>query len=114
MSPYKAKLGELVAGVKLPDTLSKDTQRLTLISCGDMRDRGGFGQGNVLIFLFCRSADNGTKNVPVMFEMEETLREIVGSATHEHYTISRGTTYTDYDSKCDMHCNIIEINLIIK
>lgn len=114
LSSANGKLGTLVAGKKLPDTLDKNVERMTLISCGNMRDRGGYGQGVVLLFLFCKSADNGTKNVPVMFDMEEALRPIIENATHEHYVISRGSTDTDYYSTYDMHCNIVEINLIIK
>ena len=56
----------------------------------------------------------GGKSEPSMAEMEETVRQLVEKSHHDHYVISRGSTYTDYDSTYDMHCNIVEINLIIK
>ena len=107
------ELGKVVVGKKLPDTLSKDTKRITLIDLGRVRDKTGYGSGVVLVFLFSKSADNGEKNVPVMAEMEEFLRTKVAESRHEHYIISRGSTYQDYHSTYDMHCNVVEINLTI-
>lgn len=107
------ELGKVVVGKKLPDTLSKDTRRITLIDLGRVRDKTGYGSGVVLAFLFSKSAGNGEKNVPVMAEMEEFLRTKVAESRHEHYIISRGSTYPDYDSTYDMHCNVVEINLTI-
>ena len=107
------ELGKVVVGKKLPDTLSKDTKRMTLIDLGRVRDKTGYGSGVVLVFLFSKSAGNGEKNVPVMAEMEEFLRTKVAESRHEHYIISRGSTYQDYDSTYDMHCNVVEINLTI-
>ena len=107
------ELGKVVVGKKLPDTLSKGTKRMTLIDLGRVRDKTGYGSGVVLVFLFSKSAGNGEKNVPVMAEMEEFLRTKVAESRHEHYIISRGSTYPDYDSTYDMHCNIVEINLTI-
>lgn len=107
------ELGKVVVGKKLPDTLSKDTKRMTLIDLGRVRDKTGYGSGVVLVFLFSKSAGNGEKNVPVMAEMEEFLRIKVAESRHEHYIISRGSTYPDYDSTYDMHCNVVEINLTI-
>ena len=107
------ELGKVVVGKKLPDTLSKDAKRMTLIDLGRVRDKTGYGSGVVLVFLFSKSAGNGEKNVPVMAEMEEFLRTKVAESRHEHYIISRGSTYPDYDSTYDMHCNVVEINLTI-
>ena len=107
------ELGKVVVGKKLPDTLSKDTKRMTLIDLGRVRDKTGYGSGVVLVFLFSKSAGNGEKNVPVMAEMEEFLRTKVAESRHEHYIVSRGSTYPDYDSTYDMHCNVVEINLTI-
>ena len=107
------ELSKVVVGKKLPDTLSKDTKRMTLIDLGRVRDKTGYGSGVVLVFLFSKSAENGEKNVPVMAEMEEFLRTKVAESRHEHYIISRGSTYPDYDSTYDMHCNVVEINLTI-
>lgn len=108
------ELGKVVVGKKLSDTLSKDAKRITLIDLGRVRDRVGYGSGVVLVFLFSKSAENGEKNVPVMAEMEEFLRTKVAESRHEHYIISRGSTYPDYDSTYDMHCNVVEINLTVK
>ena len=107
------KLGKVVVGKKLPDTLSKGTKRMTLIDLGRVRDKTGYGSGVVLVFLFSKSAGNGEKNVPVMAEMEEFLRTKVAESRHEHYIISRGSTYPDYGSTFDMQCNVGEINLTI-
>ena len=107
------KLGKVVVGTKLPDTLDKNARRITLVDIGRVRDKTGYGSGVVLVFLFSRSSSNGAKDVPVMAEMEESVRTKILESRHEHYIISRGSTYPDYDSKCDMHCNVVEINLTI-
>lgn len=107
------KLGEVVVGTKLTDTLDKNARRITLVDIGRVRDMVGYGSGVVLVFLFSKSAENGEKNVPVMAEMEEFLRTKVDESRHEHYIISRGSTYPDYDRTYDMHCNVVEINLTI-
>ena len=107
------KLGKIVVGTKLPDTLSRDAKRITLVDLGRINDRVGYGSGIVLIFLFSKSSSNGEKDVPAMAEMEEFLRTKVLESKHAHYIISRGSTYPDYDSTYDMHCNIVEINLTI-
>ena len=107
------KLGKVVVGTKLPDTLDKNARRITLVDIGRVRDMVGYGSGIVLVFLFSKSAGNGEKNVPVMAEMEEFLRTKVAESRHEHYIISRGSTYQDYHSTYDMHCNVVEINLTI-
>ena len=107
------KLGKIVVGTKLPDTLSKDAKRITLVDLGRINDRVGYGSGIVLIFLFSKSSSNGEKDVPAMAEMEEFLRTKVLESKHAHYIISRGSTYPDYDNTYDMHCNIVEINLTI-
>ena len=108
------KLGKVVVGTKLPDTLDKNARRITLVDIGRVRDMVGYGSGIVLVFLFSKSSENGEKDVPVMAEMEEFLRTKVLESRHEHYIISRGSTYPDYDSSCDMHCNVVEINLTVK
>ena len=107
------KLGKVVVGTKLPDTLDKNTRRMTLVDLGRVRDRVGYGSGVVLVFLFSKSSSNGAKDVPVMAEMEEFVRTKILESRHEHYIISRGSTYPDYDRTYDMHCNVIEINLTI-
>ena len=106
-------LGEVNVGAKLPDTLSKSVTRMTLIDCGSMRDLDAYGSGVVLVYLFTKSDGNGKKNVPAMAEMEETIRLLVENCRHDHYNINRGSTYTDYNSNYDMHCNIVEINTTI-
>lgn len=108
------KLGKVVVGTKLPDTLDKNARRITLVDLGRVRDRVGYGSGIVLVFLFSKSSGNGEKDVPVMAEMEEFLRTKVTESRHEHYIISRGSTYPDYDITYDMHCNVVEINLTVK
>ena len=106
-------LGEVNVGSKLPDTLSKAATRMTLVDCGNMRDLDAYGSGVVLVYLFSKSDGNGKKSVPTMAEMEETVRLLVEKSRHEHYVISRGATYSDYDSNYDMHYNVVEINLTI-
>ena len=106
--------GTVYVGSKMPDTLPKNLQKLTLVDIGNIRDLNGYGTGVVNVFLFSKSDGNGRKNVPVMVKMEDALMKAIKSNRHDHYIISRGDAYPDYDSKSDMHCNVINVNLTIK
>ena len=106
--------GTVYVGDKMPDTLPKNLTRLTLVDCGNMRDLNAYGTGIVNVFLFSKSDGNGRKNVPVMAQMEDALMKAIKSNKHPHYVVSRDSAYADYDSKSDMHCNIVSVNLTIK
>lgn len=108
------EFGMVYVGSKMPDTLPKNLERLTLVDCGSMKDRHAYGTGIVNIFLFSKSDGNGRKNVPTMAKMEEALRKAIKSNRHPHYIVSRDSGDSDYDSKSDMHCNIVSVNLTIK
>lgn len=77
-----------------------------------IEDREAYGQGTVLVWLYARPLASGRKNVAKMNELEIRLNEVVASAKNPVYSISRRSTYTDYDPDIDWHCNVVE--LIIK
>lgn len=108
------EFGSVYVGSKMPDTLPKSLKRLTLVDIGNVRDLHGYGTGIVNVFLFSKPDGNGQKNVPAMVKMEDALMKAIKSNRHEHYVVSRGDANSDYDSKSDMHCNIINVNLTIK
>jgi hypothetical protein len=72
-----------------------------------------YGQGVVLIWLYARPRSNGTKNVATMSKLEENLNFVIKNASNKDYSISRGVTYSDYDSTRQWHCNIVELNILI-
>lgn len=77
-----------------------------------IEDREAFGQGTVLVWLYARPLASGRKNVAKMNELEMRLNEVLASESDPIYSISRRSTYTDYDANIGWHCNAVE--LIVK
>lgn len=97
----------------LPATIEKEWGDLCLIDCGSaIADLDALGGGVVLIWLYAKPT-GGVKNVGVLQIMEELLNDAIQNACHPHYKINRRNTYTDYDADRDLHCNIVELNIVI-
>jgi hypothetical protein len=98
----------------LPDTIQSSWNDMCLIDVGTaIEDLDAYGKGIVHILLYARPLLSGAKNVTLMSQLETRLNEVVKNARHEHYMISRRTTYTDYDATRKWHCNIVALNLLI-
>ena len=98
----------------LPDTLKSEWNDMCLIDCGNkLHDFDAYGQGTILIWLYARPRSNGSKNVTTMSKLEENLNFVIKNASNKDYSISRGVTYSDYDSIRQWHCNIVELNILI-
>lgn len=69
----------------------------------------GYAKGTALVWLYARPLSSGRKNVAKMSELETKLNEVIKNANHPIYSISRRSTYTDYDSSINWHCNAVEI-----
>ena len=76
-----------------------------------IEDREAFGEGTVLVWLFARPLSSGRKNVATMSRMEESLNDVIKTASDPIYRISRRDTYTDYDPSIKWHANVVEIIL---
>jgi hypothetical protein len=74
-----------------------------------IRDNMAYGQGTALVWLYARPLSSGRKNVAKMNELEVKLNEVLATASHPTYTISRRATYTDYDTNINWHCNAVEV-----
>lgn len=99
---------------ELPSTIKQEWEEMVVVDCANaIADLNGYGKGNVLIFLYAKPLSNGSKNVSKLYEMETKLNERIASNTDKNYIISRSNTYTDYDESRNLHCDIVEINLII-
>lgn len=97
-----------------PETLSDSWTDVCVIDAGSpIADRGAYGKGVVLIWLYARPLSNGAKNVALMSTMETRLNEALATADDSIYHISRRNTFTDYDPARKWHCNIVEINIKI-
>ncbi len=98
----------------IPDKESMDSSWEDMvfvdISSG-IKDYEAYGQGTVLVWLYAKPLASGRKNVPKLDELEVKLNEVIRTANSKIYSISRRSTYTDYDTIIDWHCNAIEIIL---
>lgn len=105
--------GKVEVGDVLPDTIDQSVKRYTLIDVGRVRDLNAYGSGSVVVFLFSKSNERREKDVPAMCEMEDAAYQLIHKNKHEHYKTSRGFIEQSYDSRYDMHCNVIEIILTV-
>ena len=98
----------------LPDTIKSDWNDMVLIDCANrVSDMDAYGEAIVLVWLYARPFENGSKNVAVMDELETKLNEVIENANDKIYVINRRNTYSDYDSDRQWHCNIVELNVRI-
>ena len=108
------KVSENTFFTELPPALKQEWADMVVVDFPNtVLDLEACGQGTVLVWLYARPKSNGTKNVPLLSQMESKLNECVSSNVNEHYVINRRGEYTDYDDQRNLHCNIIELNLII-
>lgn len=98
----------------LPDTMQSEWNDMCLIDCGNrISDFDAYGQGTILVWLYARPRSDGSKNVATMSQLEENLNFVIQNASNSNYAISRGNTYTDYDTVRQWHCNIVTLNILI-
>ena len=99
---------------EMPVTLKSTWTDIVVVDVVSLYDLNAAGQSKVNVFLYAKPKSNGTKNVPVLSKMESALNECVSANNDKHYKLlSTGNKYTDYDEARDLHCNIIEFNLLI-
>lgn len=72
-------------------------------------DMEAYGQGMVLILLYARPLSSGRKNVAKMSQLEQKLNEVLESASNSTYTFGRNRTFSEYDTKINWHCNVVEV-----
>ena len=98
----------------LPDTIKSDWNDMVLVDCANrVSDMDAYGEAIVLVWLYARPFENGSKNVAMMDELETKLNEVIENANDKIYVINRRNTYSDYDSDRRWHCNIVELNVRI-
>lgn len=98
----------------LPDTIKSDWNDMVLVDCANrVSDMDAYGEAIVLVWLYARPFENGSKNVAMMDELETKLNEVIENANDKIYVINRRNTYSDYDSDRQWHCNIVELNVRI-
>lgn len=98
----------------LPTTIDASWNDMVVFSISSrLTDYGAYGLGTAMIYLYAKPMTNGRKNVAVMSQMEQKLNKVIDSAHDDHYKISRRGSYEDYDASRNLHCNIIELNLLI-
>lgn len=99
---------------RLPDTIKDTWNDMCLIDCsGSIVDEDARATGVVFVSLYARPNADGTKNVPVMSQQEIKLNQVIRNAQNPDYSISRRSTYSDYDANRNWHLNTVELNLTI-
>lgn len=97
-----------------PTTINPDWSDFIVIDCANtIRDLNAYGVGTVLVYLYAKPFTAGGKNVPVMSKMEKALNVALENNTNPSYTVTRRGEWADFDSDAKMHCNIVEIQLLI-
>lgn len=98
----------------LPTSFGEKPNDMVLVDCANViQDLNAYGSGTVLIWLYARPLSSGKKNVSVLSKMEKLLNEAIESNTNSSYAVTRLGEFADYDSDAQMHCNIVQIQLLI-
>lgn len=98
----------------LPISIDDSMKDMVLVDIPtSIRDMDAYGYGTVLVYLFVKPFSNGQKDTSRMSELEQLLQKAIEECSNEHYSVTRGSCYTDYDDTRNLHCNIYEIKLLI-
>lgn len=98
----------------LPSTIGEHWNDMVLIDCDlPMTDNGPYTNATIYIFLYARPNADGTKNVPVLANLERKLCDVIDTVHDDHYSLDRRSTGADYDTSIGWHRNFVYFNLII-
>lgn len=98
----------------LPSSIDSAWNDMVLIDCDlPMTDYGPYSSATVYVFLYARPNANGSKNVPLLAQMEDKLCDVLDSISDAHYSVNRMSNGADYDTNIQWHRNFVYFNLII-
>lgn len=98
----------------LPTTEEISWNDMVLIDCDlPMTDYGPYSSATVYVFLYARPRADGTKNVPLLAQMENDLCNVLDTISNSHYSVERISNGADYDTTLQWHRNFVYFNLII-
>lgn len=98
----------------LPSSIDSSWNDMVLIDCDlPMTDYGPYSSATVYVFLYARPNANGSKNVPLLAQMEDKLCDVLDSIYDDHYSVERLSNGADYDTTLQWHRNFVYFNLII-
>ena len=98
----------------LPTAIDRAWNDMVLIDCDlPMTDYGVYSKATVYIFLYARPNADGSKNVPKLYELENSLCDVLDSISDDHYSVDRLSNGADYDTAIGWHRNYVYFNLII-
>jgi hypothetical protein len=110
---YSAVSDHVFAGT-LPTAIGEDWNDMVLIDCDNpMPDNGAYSFGTVYIMLYARPNADGSKNVPVMAQLENKVCDVLDNLHDSHYSVERIANGADYDSTIGWHMNFVHFNLTI-
>lgn len=98
----------------LPSAIGNEWNDMVLIDCDlPMTDHGVYSSATVYIFLYARPNPDGTKNVPKLYEMENSLCDVLDGVNDTIYKVHRLSNGSDFDNSISWHRNFVYFNLII-
>lgn len=98
----------------LPNNINSSWSEIVVVDCANsIQDLDAFGRGSVLVWLYAKPLSSGRKNVAVLNKLEIALNEAIKSNINPDYGVIRIGEFADYDSDAKMHCNIVQLRLII-
>ena len=98
----------------LPSAIDSSWNDMVLIDCDlPMTDMGPYSSATVYVFLYARPQSDGTKNVPLLSQLENKLCDVLDSIHDDHYSVDRLSNGADYDTTLQWHRNYVYFNLII-
>lgn len=115
---FNSMLGKSVSSnvffTDLPPTIKSEWGNMVVVDCANaIEDMNAYGYGIVNVFLYAKPLSSGRKNVTALSKMEDSLNNCIANSANQTYRIHRANTYTDYDINRKLHCNIVQIKIVI-
>lgn len=93
----------------LPDGIEREVNEMSLVDISDsVQDLGGCGKATISVYNYI--VPDSEANID---EMDKKLFSLIENYKSDHYFITRGKMYPDYDYERGMECHVTLINLLI-
>lgn len=98
----------------LPAKLDASWGEMVVVDVNSQSDKGSHSFGSVNLLIYTRPKGQYlVKNVATQSRICNAIEEVIENSDNSHYTMSVNWRATDFDNTRNLHCNVINISLII-
>ena len=98
----------------LPSAIDSKLKDMVVIDCSNtINNMNAFGYGTVNIIMYANPTSDGMKDEELLGDMCDMLTICVEENKNPSFGLTIGNTYSDYDTNRKLHCNIVQLKIVI-